>query len=156
MGRPKGIEVSDEVKALGHRIQLWRAHRIGHAHMPRDIWTQAIRFSGEFGACRVAKAVGLDYKGLRRKIALVKAREHLAPQSFVELPPQVLAHQASARQVAGRAMEWTGSTVELSMPDGTQLWVRLGTDSLLDVAGLVSAFLGKDQRSAHFPIGGVH
>ena len=151
MGRPRGIALPEEVNALRTRIQTWRTHRVGRAQMPRDIWTEAIRLARDFGACRVAKATGLDYKGLRRKIALMQAKENPVPQSFIELHPHPLALPANSQ---GVAMEWAESIVELSTSDGAQLRVRLGAGSVLNLPELVSAFFTKGQRQLHFPIGG--
>jgi hypothetical protein len=90
MGRPRGTALPKEANELKDKIQGCRTTRRGHEHFPKVIWTEAIRLARVLGACRAARAVGLDYKGLCRKITLVQARTDPAPQRFVELPAEVV------------------------------------------------------------------
>jgi 2-hydroxychromene-2-carboxylate isomerase len=46
--------------------------------MPKELWAEGVRLARDLGACRVARAVGMDYMGLRRKIARADERTNEA------------------------------------------------------------------------------
>jgi len=149
MGRPRGAPLPQEVHDLKARIDAWRSNRRGREHMPREFWTDAIELSKVHGVCRIARSVGLDYKGLRRKIALFQRRASPPQQRFVEVPAQVVLAPKGA--LAGASCPPPPSpptprtTVEVTAPDGAQLRIHAPVATAAELAGLVTAFLGRDR-----------
>lgn len=58
----------DELAPLLQRIDTWRKGRPQLRPMPIEIWDSAVVMARLYGVCRIARAVGLDYKTLRGKV----------------------------------------------------------------------------------------
>jgi hypothetical protein len=67
--------------------------------MPGEIWDHAVVLARQFGVCKVARAVGLDYTALRKKVATAKELPGLVLPTFVELPGTLFAEEAPAVQL---------------------------------------------------------
>ncbi|MGA2083058.1 MAG: hypothetical protein ABSH53_20940 [Holophaga sp.] len=40
--------------------------------MPVEIWTAAVTLAREFGVCRIARALSIDYSALRKRTEMVR------------------------------------------------------------------------------------
>jgi hypothetical protein len=125
------------VKELRRRIERWRRTRERRTAMPAELWTEAIALARSGRPYAVARATGINFEGLRRRMAESAAdgRGAAAPGAFVEL---------SGAEILG-ATSAAGAVVELSDGDGVRLTVRLAASAEVDVARIVAAFR---QRSA--------
>ena len=129
MGR-KRLEVL-EVGELQGRIEVWRASRAGRSRMPGDLWDEAVTCARQFGACRVARDLGICYATLRRKLNGPDVKQAVVGTGadgggFVELGFGA----------------WNGpSLVEVTGRGECRLSIRVVPGAGLDVAAVVSAFL---------------
>ena len=116
------------VKELRRRIERWRRTRERRTAMPADLWTEAIALARSGRPYAVARVLGLNFDGLRRRMAEAAASAP-PPGAFVEL---------SGAQILGASVP--GAVVELSDGDGVRLTVRLVAGAEVDVARVVAAF----------------
>jgi len=101
--------------------------------MPADLWTEAVSLARREGTYSTARALGVDFESLARRVAEVRAgAEGGATRSsgFVEL---------SGAQLLGTAVA-SGPVVEMSDGDGVRLTIRLTGGTPLDVVGVVQGF----------------
>lgn len=142
MARTTGPGLPAGVRELRRRIEYWRRTRERRTVMPAELWREAVALARRGGVYAVARAVGIDFGSLRRRMAEAGAVGSSGPdaRSFVEL---------SGAQILGAASSAaSGAVVELSDRDGNRLTVRLaagaGVDSVAalirGVAGVVAAF----------------
>jgi hypothetical protein len=112
--------------------------------MPPAIWDHAVVLAREFGVCKVARAVGLDYTALRKKVAKAMELPGLVLPTFMELgrlvaeeaPPLISAENQAAGQSAA------GALIDISRPDGTRIRIHLEAGRGMEAAGIMAAFLG--------------
>jgi hypothetical protein len=102
--------------------------------MPGEIWESAVVLARVYGVCRIARAVDLDYKSLRLRLAKAMEKPGLVKPTFVELPATVVAESASASA--------RGASIEISSPDGSRMRINLESGRGMEAAGIVAAFLG--------------
>jgi hypothetical protein len=63
--------------------------------MPVEIWNSAVAMARMYGVCKIARAVGLDYKSLRTRVAKAMEQPGLIKPTFVQLPA-IVAHAEMA------------------------------------------------------------
>ena len=125
------------------RIQAWRDARNGPGPMPDDLWNDAIHMAKEHGVCRIARAIGIDYSGLRNKVRKAMEIPAQVKPAFIELsarPPAETAMEVPANTSGSWAAE-SGSLIEISRPDGSQMRIHLEAGRGAEAAGIVAAFL---------------
>jgi len=127
----------EEVGHLAGWMQEWRQSKRGKVPIPCEIWDAAARLAEQFGVCRIARAIGLDYTGLRIKV--VSARK--AASAFMELPAGMMLADLPAREP--RRGPDAGPVIEISMPDGARMRICLEAGRASDATGIVAAFLGR-------------
>jgi len=105
--------------------------------MPEDLWQEAGEAAHKLGVCRVSKALGLGYVGLRRRVDISNQprsrgdrRRAVPPQNgeFVKLSEFPAVRQAPSGDE---------TVVEIAAADGTRLTMRLKGSA--NVAALVKA-----------------
>ncbi len=50
-------------------LAQWRSTRLRSTHIPEDLWSQATELAGRYGIAKVAVALKLDYKSLKRRVS---------------------------------------------------------------------------------------
>ena len=148
MGKRTAQSLPLEVGHLKLQVQSWRqAKKSVTAPMPGEMWELAIQLAKSHGVSRIAQATGLDYGWLRKKVVDSKVKSSVATPIFLELPralevadprPQELKQEFEAGCHLG-----SGSTIDLSTPDGARMRIHLEAGRDLDAAGIVAAFLGR-------------
>ena len=122
--------IPTEVERVRRRFERWRRTRKQRSRIPEGLWHAAVQVAGSYGVNKTARALGLDYYELRKRLdAGVSARgvEKEPIGSFVELV-------AAAPTVDGECV------VEVESAGGTKMRVHLrGTP---DVAWLRGLLLG--------------
>lgn len=135
------------LEAGRRRFERWRRTRKGHSRIPEPLWTSAVKLAGAYGLCRTARALGLDYNALKRRVASARpgdspgrktagakaARQRTAAQetatAFVELvPPE---HACLPECI-----------VELVHPRGAKMRIHLKGAEGPDLAALSRSFWG--------------
>lgn len=113
--------------------------------MPKAILEAAVRFAHEFGVCRIARATGLDYVWLRKKLERRAGSTLASAPTFVEVPIEMVP-PGQARDISeiagGLGPTGTGTVIEVAAPDGSRMRIQLGEGSL-DAVGAIAAFLGR-------------
>jgi hypothetical protein len=133
MSRRKQPELPAGVKQLGERIERWRRTRERRTAMPADLWSGAVALARSEGAYAIARALRLNFEGLKRRMAEAAAgRTGAAARSsaFVEW---------TGAQILGTASR-VATVVELVDGAGNRLVVRLAPDAEVDVLRLIAAF----------------
>ena len=123
-----------ELAPLRQRIKEWRISRAARGPMPAEIWDSAVVLARMYGACRIARAVDLDYKSLRLRVARAMEEPGLVKPTFVELAATVVPESVSAPA--------RGASIEISSPDGSRMRINLESGRGMEAAGIVAAFLG--------------
>jgi hypothetical protein len=106
--------------------------------MPEELWGAAVELAGEHGAYRIARDLGLSYRGLKQRTDEAargrRASEPGEPRraEFVEID--------IGRALGGEGGETT--EIEMVRGDGLQLRIRLRAREPLDVAAMTAAFVG--------------
>jgi hypothetical protein len=122
--------IPTEVERVRRRFERWRRTRKQRSRIPAELWHAAVQVAGSYGINKTARALGLDYYDLRKRLAAgVSATpvEKEAMESFVEL----------VTATPGVTPE---CVVELDNAGGTKMRIRLnGTP---DVAWLRSLLFG--------------
>lgn len=72
----------EEVQA---RLAAWRCSSPKARRIPDEIWNAAVSLCTEHSVCKVSRALGLDYKALRKRT--LKRQEARPARAFVELAP---------------------------------------------------------------------
>jgi hypothetical protein len=87
------------LERLRRRFERWRQTRDGRSRIPEALWASAVKAAGRYGLNPTARALGLDYYSLKRRVeVLPRSRagrtagsrggsDHPATATFVEWPP---------------------------------------------------------------------
>ncbi len=108
------------------RLTAWRAHPQRGRRIPAEIWDAAVSLCSEHSVCKVSRALGLDYKALRKRTL---ERQVARPaRAFVELAPL-----------------WGLGEVLIECHDTQQGHLRVQCKGALDpqVVALVKGFFGR-------------
>jgi hypothetical protein len=62
MAKSKKEPAPEQLNGLRRQIHEWRQNRTVPGAMPIVLWDQAVTLAKDFGVCRIARAVGLDYR----------------------------------------------------------------------------------------------
>jgi len=122
----KRIPFPKEAGTLEQQVQAWRKARSGPEPMPEALWNEAVHLARQFGVCLIARAVGIDYSGLRKKVR--KAMEMpatLEQPAFIELPLSPAVPTATSEDQGGPWCGGGGSVIEISRQDGFKMRVHL-------------------------------
>jgi hypothetical protein len=122
------------LQQVHERIEQWRSSRTKRSRIPQDIWQDATILGEKLGVYPVARALRLDYQGLRRRVdqRVSAVRKDLCgTDGFVELSGAHLVGVGTAQTV-----------IEISDKRGAQVTVRLAAHQPVDVVALVDRFLG--------------
>lgn len=146
MRNQKPEPTPEDLDPLRARIRTWRSTRHRPNPMPSEIWDHAVVLAREFGVCKVARAVGLDYTALRKKVAMAKELPGLVLPTFVELPGTLFTEEVPTAppleapdlvQPGG-----IGALIDIAAPDGFRIRIQLEAGRGQEAAGIVAAFMG--------------
>jgi hypothetical protein len=133
MAHRSGSALPADVEGLRRRIDDWRRTRTRRSPMPRQLWEGAVALTRTHGVYPIARALGVNYDSLKRRVVTEtsgRGRAEAAAVSFVELRPSVpfdLSRPAAA-------------VVELSNRGGDKLAIHLSAGGDIDVTSLAAAF----------------
>ena len=121
-----------QLRTLAQRLKVWRRTRRAGQPIPDELWNAAVNLAHAQGLSPTARALGLSYGDLRRRVLGQCARAGLEriPAGFVEL----------AAPTAGSSLEQRG-TLELTHRSGARLSIHLPNARPRDWLGLVRLFL---------------
>lgn len=110
MRKKRNAELPEAVPLLRKRIEAWRQTRKKVSPMPAPLWAAATSLAAEHGVCRIARAVGIDYAALKRRM---NSAEEVPKRGFIELPAAAFA--ASHGEAVFELSDDTGATMTFRM-----------------------------------------
>jgi hypothetical protein len=99
--------------------------------MPGELWDQAVALAKDFGVCRIARAVTLDYTSLRKRTEKAPAAGLVKP-TFVLLPATLAPAESPVAP----------TTIEITSREGARMRIHLEAGYGTEAASIVAAFLG--------------
>ena len=132
MGSRKTGELPAWLVATRRRFEGWRRTRKGRSRIPETLWASAVKAAGKCGLHRTAKALGLDYYSLKKRVEGAASRgvsEGEASATFVELAPP--GPTCSPECI-----------LELEDPRGAKMRIHLKGAEAPDLAALSRSFWG--------------
>ena len=122
---------TETMERVRQRLERWRRTRKHLSPIPAALWSAAVELAGELGLTPTARALGLDYNSLKKRLEASVGRESTALVSgprFIELVPP------PARS--------TGEcTVEMEHPCGSKRRIHFTGGAMPDLDTLSRAFL---------------
>jgi hypothetical protein len=131
MRRHQWNTLPPEVAEVHEQLESWRQTRPKRSPIPEAIWEAAAALAAEHGLHRVAKALGLNYPDLKRRVQTVAATGHaekMLPLTFVEF-------------TGGPSWPAAPCVVEVENRAGVKMKISLREPSGADLAALIQAFL---------------
>lgn len=68
MAPESAVDVPGELEQRRCRFEEFRKTRPGHARLPEDLWTAAAELAKRYGVNPTARALRLEYGGLRKRV----------------------------------------------------------------------------------------
>jgi hypothetical protein len=68
MGTSKAQALPSRLQAARRRFQYWRRTRKVGSRIPRPLWANAVKLAESYGIHPTAKALGLDYNSLKKRL----------------------------------------------------------------------------------------
>ena len=138
MGQETATPFDARAEEIRRQIEHWRRTRTRQSPMPDELWDAAVDLARELGICPVARALRVDYGGLKRRLAAADEAGDGGVESdaFVEFEGAELLGTAAP---AGLPV-----VVEFTGADGARMTIRLPGDEWLDVQGLAASFWRRD------------
>jgi hypothetical protein len=130
MERREARDLGQELSGLRARIDEWRRSPSRPLRMPEPLWGAAGRAARVHGLNQVAKALGLDYYNLKKRVDFCNAPDAAMKPAFIELG--IGPTPAPAR--------WR---IEVEAPDGGKMTIEVPDLRQLDLTALARAFWRK-------------
>lgn len=131
--KKKMLVKSGQVERARKRFGAWRRGRKVVTRIPDDLWELAVGAAREVGVNQAARALGLEYYALKKRVVSTEDRSVSKPSgSFVEF---------GSSGVAPFFTEWA---IEMENGRGARVRVAARGSAGPDVVGLYRAFLGEE------------
>jgi len=156
---PAGLE------STRRRFDRWRETRDGRSHIPEALWASAVKAVGKYGLNPTARALGLDYYSLKKRVEAGASRDGFDRREIVRPGPRLrgsgskrgsrqVAKSAAGRIHRGDFIELApvapacspACILELEHPGGAKMRVRLMGMQAPDLAALSRSFWSMEVR----------
>ena len=139
------------LEGLRRRFERWRRTRQGRARIPETLWAAATRVAGRYGVNRTARALGLDYYALKKRVGAADscrvAGEKVASHSISDRRA-IPAHDQAMATFVELAPPASGGSRECILewedPGGAKMRVHLKGIEAPDLAALSRSFWGME------------
>src|SRR3954453_16825079 len=128
--KPEAADVQEELERLRRRFEEFRNTRPGHSRLPESLWAAAAELAKRYGVNPTARALRLDYTGLRKR---VENRDRPKPKTRAAPPP---AFVELLTPVSGAV---TNCSVEVESVQGGKLRLELKAVATTELANLIRA-----------------
>jgi hypothetical protein len=130
---PEGAaDVPEDLEQLRRRFEEFRNTRPRHSRLPESLWAAAAELAKRYGVNPTARALRLEYGGLRKRVEnrgqAKRKRAPSTPPTFMEF-------------VAPGAKAVTNCTVEVESAQGGKLRLELKAVATTELASLIHAFV---------------
>jgi len=127
---PIPVEIPSEIGELSRQIEQWRSDPSRGRRIPEPLWISAVKIARNYGACRVARCLRLDYYSLKERMRC--GAETGRPKQktvFIELPafPSAAVPECS---------------IEVEHPRSGRLRIHVKGTALPDLASITRVFCG--------------
>ena len=141
-------DLAARLEGLRRRFDRWRRTRKGRSRIPEALWTAAVKAAGQYGLCRTARTLRLDYYALKKRVEAAGCPSDPQPthRRAGRLGP------AEGQAVAGQALAgfvelapaapagWPECILELEAPGGAKMRVHLKGGQVPDMTALSRSF----------------
>ena len=132
MGIEKRQELPRRLEGIQRRIERWRRTCKVRSRIPDSLWAAAVRMVNAYGMNRTARALRLNYYGLKKRVeqqavVAVNAKEAKGAARFVELAPFSSAGSCEC-------------LLELENVGGAKMRIQLKGIAMPDLAALSQSF----------------
>jgi hypothetical protein len=124
----------EELEPLRRRFAEFRSAQPVRARLPEPLWAAATELAAHYGVHPIARALHLDYTGLKKRVA---QRDQSTPKRTRSASPVFLELVGPAASTA------TACTVEVEAVQGGKLRLHLPAVATVELAHLIRAFLGQ-------------
>jgi hypothetical protein len=143
MSTKKTDALPARLKDLRRRFERWRRTRKVRGRIPEPLWALAVKLAGMYGIHRTAKALGIDYYALKKRVEGKAVGAKRARKR-----PAVTASKGSAAMGGATFVEllpaaWPGAgkcTLELEDAGGAKLRVHMKGCGAPDLAAISRSF----------------
>lgn len=126
--------IPGDLEQLRRRFEEARSTKKLRARLPEPLWAAAAELAKRYGVHPTARALRLDYMGLRKRVenqaAPKRKRAAAAPPNFMEF-------------VAPGAQAVTNCTMEVESAQGGKLRLELKAVATTELANLIRAFVSQ-------------
>ena len=126
--------ISDDLERLRQRFEEFRNTQPTRSRLPESLWSAAAELAKRHGVNPTARALRLDYGGLRRR---VKNQDQPKQKRAAAVTPSFMEF------VAPGAKAVTNCTVEVESPQGGKLRLELKAVPTTELAHLILAFVSR-------------
>ena len=132
MGIKKTRQLPRRLEGVRRRIERWRKNRKVRSPIPDSLWAAAVRMVNAYGMNRTARALRVNYYGLKKRVeqqavGAAGASEMKGTARFVELAPISSAGSCEC-------------LLELEKVGGARMRIQLKGVAVPDLAALSQAF----------------
>ena len=142
MSTKRTCDLPARLENLRQRFERWRRTRKVRSRIPEPLWAAAVKSAAKYGIHRTAKALRVDYYGLKKR-AEQKAAIAGTQQKLAATASKTVAAAAEATFLELPATAWAGSgecTLDLEDACGSKLRVHLKGFEAPDLAALSRSF----------------
>jgi hypothetical protein len=148
-------EVPVALKRARGRLERWRQTRRGRDRIPEELWGLAVEAVSTYGVNRTARALGLDYYSLKKRVESAvddpggpaKRRGPQAPPvaRSVEVAPRFVELASGVAALApSRSSGAPACVLEFERGGGAKLRVQLPSVAVADLVALGRSFWSAD------------
>ena len=137
MGASKTRELPGRLEGVRRRIEQWRQTRKVRSPIPDSLWTAAVRMVNAYGMNRTARALRLNYYGLKKRVE----QQAVGAAGVSET-------KGTARFVELASFSSAGSCeclLELENACGAKMRIQLKSIAMPDLAALSQTFWNQRQ-----------
>jgi hypothetical protein len=127
-------DLQDDLEQLRRRFEEFRNTQPTRARLPESLWAAAAEVAKRHGVNATARALRLDYAGLRRR---VKNQDQPKRKRTAAVTPTFMEF------VAPGAKAVTNCTVEVESAQGGKLRLELKAVATTELANLIRAFVSR-------------
>jgi hypothetical protein len=143
MSKRRPASLPPPLSKARRRLEQWRSRRRPRARLPEELWSTAVELARRHGLYKTAKALRLDYYGLKKRVDRVSGAEsgHSSSEGgFVEVLPAEIPNLRPE------------CTLELENGAGGKMRIYLKGFQCPDLPGCLMAF-GGGARGRGRPLG---
>jgi hypothetical protein len=123
----------EDLEPLRRRFAEFRSTQPARARLPEPLWAAATELAAHYGVHPIARALHLDYTGLKKRVA---QRDQPKPKRATSASPVFLELMGPAASAV------TACTVAVEAVQGGKLRLDLKAVATTELAPLIRAFLG--------------